>query len=81
MPTGKRHSVNTDIKLRLPRFAIFVLRHRARLRRQSVSDVVQALLWNDVLVDEAQAVARKSTAAARAFKAWFREATARSKRA
>jgi len=66
----------TDLSLRLSAFAVLVLERRARNQRRTIAEVIEALLWNDCYVDEAQAVARKSAIAARAFRVWLSDAVA-----
>ena len=61
------------------RFVVLVLERRARNQRQTIAEVIEGLLWNDCLVDEAQAVARGSATAARAFQVWLSEAVTRRK--
>ena len=68
-----------NFTVRLPTFAVLVLRHRAKVQRQTVANIIESLLWNDCLMDEAQVVVRKSAQAGRAFTAWLASA-AKSKR-
>ena len=68
-----------DLRLRFPTFVVYVLEHRAKARHQTIVEVIEALLWDDVYLDEAQAVARQNTYAGRAFTEWFQIAVRRRK--
>jgi hypothetical protein len=68
------------LRVKLPSFAIIVLRRRARQRRQTVAEVLEALLWDHIFMDEVQAVADESPKAARAFKVWFTQAVRKPKK-
>lgn len=73
----KQEGSYTAVRLKLPTFALLVLRRRAKRGRRTLADVLEALIWDDVLLDEAQAVAQESPSAARVFSAWFRDAVRR----
>ncbi len=59
------------IRVALPAFVVLVLQHRANSRGKTIADVIEAMLSNDCYLDEAQAVARESPAAERAFMEWL----------
>jgi predicted nucleic-acid-binding protein len=59
------------LQLDLPAFAVYVLRYRAKKQRQTVEEVIEAMLWNGCDLEEAQNVARESSLATRAFQEWL----------
>ncbi len=69
----------TDLLLRLSAFAVLVLQRRARNQHRTIAEIIEALLWNDCYVDEAQEVAQESTIAGRAFQVWLSDAATRRK--
>jgi len=74
---AKQEHAYTAVRLKLPTFALLVLARRAKEGRRTLSDVLERRIWDDVLLDEAQAVAQESPSAARVFSAWFRYAVRR----
>src|SRR5205807_2522551 len=64
-------AIHSHVRVTLPKFALLVLRRRAKQQRKTLSAVLEALVWDAVWLDEVQAVTRESPEAARAFKAWF----------
>jgi len=70
--TARRASaIHSHVRVTLPKFALLILRRRAKQQRKPLSAVLEALIWDAVWLDEVQAVTRESPEAARAFKAWF----------
>jgi hypothetical protein len=59
------------LRVKLPLFAVLVLRRRARQRKQTLSEALEAFLCDHIFLDEVQAAAGESPKAARAFKVWF----------
>ncbi len=78
--TDKRTTLYSDVRLKLPRFALLVLRRRAKRQGRTLSDVLESLVWDAIWMDEVQAVTNESPEAARAFKAWFTFAVKRRKK-
>lgn len=75
--TRQRHispDLLAPLRLRLPKFVVLILRKRAKTKRQTLSEVTEAAILEDVLLDEVRHMANASPAFATAFKAWFREA-------
>jgi len=70
--TGDDHSPYTALPLTLPTFAVLILRRRAKDRRLTVSAIVEALILDDVMVDELLAMARQSPDFGCTVQAWFR---------
>jgi hypothetical protein len=64
-------AIHSHVRVTLPKFALLVLRRRAKQQRKTLSAVLEALIWDAVWLDEVQAVTRESPEAAGAFKAWF----------
>src|SRR5260221_8392069 len=73
-------AIHSHVRVTLPKFALRVLRRRARQQRKTLSAVLEALIWDAVWLDEVQTVTRESPEAARAFKAWFAFAARRRKK-
>jgi hypothetical protein len=72
-------AIHSHARVTLPKFALLVLRRRAKQQRKTLSAVLEALIWDVVWLDEVQAVTHESPEAARAFKAWFALAVKRPK--
>jgi hypothetical protein len=68
------------VRVKLPAFALLVLQRRVRKAHQTLSNVLETMIWNDVYLDEVQDVARASPGAARTFADWFRLAVRRKKK-
>jgi hypothetical protein len=60
------------VRVKVPAFALLVLQRRARKAHQTLSNVLETMIWNDVYLDEVQDITRASPAAASAFATWFR---------
>jgi post-segregation antitoxin (ccd killing protein) len=78
----RQHAENADrnstrsIRVTLPTFAVLVLRQRARDRRLNVSAVIEELILETIMLDELQAMARRSPDFAHVAEDWFRDAVA-----
>jgi hypothetical protein len=64
-------NIYATVRLKLPRFALLVLRRRAKQQRKTLSAVLERLIWEDVWMDEVKDVTDESPEATKAFKAWF----------
>ncbi len=74
-----KRTLYAEIRVKLPTFALVVLRKRARDRRKTVSSLLETLLLEDLMVDEVGAMIVDSPDFARMFSEWFRYAITRRK--
>lgn len=65
-------SAYATLPVKLPSFVIAVLRRRAKDGKVDVSDVVERLILETMMLDEVQAMINESPTFARKFAAWFR---------
>jgi len=77
---GARESLYSAIRVRLPTFAILVLRRRAADQKSSVSAVVEALILDEILLDEVERMVKQSPEFKRVAIEWMREAVVRKRR-
>lgn len=64
--------VRSELWVRLPTFAVQVLKRRAEEQLQTVSGVLESLLCDSIGTDEVRAMASESEGFARLFEAWLR---------
>jgi hypothetical protein len=67
-----REPMYTVVYVRLPTFAVLILRHRARRTRKSFAAIVEGLILDNILMDEAQAMVKQSPDFALVAEDWFR---------
>jgi hypothetical protein len=66
----------TAIRVTLPTFAVLVLRQRASDRNLSMSALVEALILENIMIDEVERMMKESSDFARIAVDWFRDAKA-----
>jgi DNA-binding phage protein len=64
--------VRSELWVRLPTFAVQVLRRRAEEQLQTVSGILESLVCDSIGTDEVRAMASESEGFARLFGAWLR---------
>jgi hypothetical protein len=62
------------VAIALPTFAVFVLRHRAKDQRLTVSAIIETLVLDDILLDEVERLMKQSPEFARLAVEWMRNA-------
>lgn len=67
-----REPMYTAVYVRLPTFAVLILRHRARRTRKSFAAIVEGLILDNILMDEVQAMVKQSPDFALIAEDWFR---------
>jgi hypothetical protein len=67
-----REPMYTAVYVRLPTFAVLILRHRARRTRKSFAAIVEGLILDNILMDEVQAMVKESPDFALTAEDWFR---------
>ena len=65
---------SSRLAITLPTFAAFVLRHRAKDQRISVSAIIETLVLDDILLDEVERLMKQSPEFARLAVEWMRNA-------
>ncbi len=69
---ASKRDPRSEVWVRLPTFAVQVLKRRAEERLQTVSGILESLVCDSIGTDEVQAMASESEGFARLFEEWLR---------
>jgi hypothetical protein len=75
--TSDSANAYSTLRVKLPSFVVIVLRQRAEASGKTVSEILERLVLEDLMLDELQVMAEQVPGLGKAFTEWWRLATGR----